>query len=97
MIRSDQVNLTKEGDIMRRLLVCIALTVCWTVPAAATCAFIKDHDQREMCKAANGGTCAFIKDRDQREYCKALHKGGTCAFIKNADLRNMCKAMTKKR
>ena len=64
--------------------------------AKATCAFIKNHDQREMCKASKGGTCAFIKDQDQREYCKAIYKGQSCAFIKNRDLKEKCKTQRRK-
>ena len=64
--------------------------------ANATCAFIKNHDQKEMCKASKGGTCAFIKDRDLREYCKAIYKGQSCAFIKNRDLKEKCRTQRRK-
>lgn len=41
------------------------------------CELIKDHDQRQYCRAcATGrvGTCEFIKDRDLRYRCRALCK-----------------------
>ena len=41
------------------------------------CELIKDHDQRQYCRAcATGrtGTCEFIKDRDLRHKCRALCK-----------------------
>ena len=45
--------------------------------SAGQCELIKDHDQRQYCRAcATGrtGTCEFIKERDLRHRCRALCK-----------------------
>ena len=45
-----------------------------TASAQASCAQVKDHDQRQPCRAEEGSqsaSCATIKDHDERQLCRA--------------------------
>ena len=70
-----------------------------TQAGSSDCGFIRDADQRALCRArASGSTsdCGFIGNSDLRSYCRAVvgKSSADCGFISDADLRSRCRAET---
>ena len=67
---------------------------------ASNCSFIRDPDQRALCRAQTGGStsqCSFIGDPDTRALCRAVVGGNRsqCSFIRNTDQRDYCRAVVR--
>ena len=60
--------------IGRRFISLALLLTCATAASASPCAMVKDHDQRQECRAVerqSEAACASIKDHDARQLCRA--------------------------
>ena len=54
--------------------VAVALPGLSASAEASSCSQVKDHDQRQVCRAVerqSSASCATIKDADERQLCRA--------------------------